>query len=105
MTRFRLDGKVALVTGGGSGMGRAAAVAFAREGAQVVVADMSVQGSEETVSLIKEAGGTAIFVPNRLLTFTSATAPPIAAAPMMVCQFKCSPSSVMPSTTATTGSK
>jgi len=57
-----LDGKVALVTGGSSGIGRASALAFAREGARVVVADRSVDGGEETVRMIKETGTDAIFV-------------------------------------------
>ena len=58
----RLDGKTALVTGGCSGIGRASALAFAREGAKVVVADINIEGSEETVHLIKDADGEATFV-------------------------------------------
>ncbi len=54
--------KVALVTGSGSGIGRASALTFAREGAQVVVSDVAVEGGEETVQLIKNAGGEAMFI-------------------------------------------
>src|SRR5215472_12818627 len=55
------EGKVALITGGGSGIGRATAVAFAREGAQVVIGNRSVERGEETVSMIHKAGGMASF--------------------------------------------
>ena len=57
-----LDGRIALVTGGGSGIGRASAIAFAREGAKVVVADVNVEGGEETVHSIEDAGAEAVFV-------------------------------------------
>ena len=60
-------GKVALVTGGGSGIGRASSLAFAREGAKVVVADVTVEGGEETVKLIKQAGGEATDGHRRIL--------------------------------------
>jgi NAD(P)-dependent dehydrogenase (short-subunit alcohol dehydrogenase family) len=55
-------GKVALITGAGSGIGRASALTFAREGAKVVVADVIVEGGEETVRLIHQAGGEAVFM-------------------------------------------
>ena len=59
----RFGGKVALVTGGASGIGRVGAQLFAREGAKVVVSTRSnVAGGDETVGLIKDAGGEAIFV-------------------------------------------
>ena len=53
---------VVLVTGGGSGIGRASALAFAIEGAMVAVADRDVEGGRETESIIKESGATAIFI-------------------------------------------
>jgi NAD(P)-dependent dehydrogenase (short-subunit alcohol dehydrogenase family) len=58
----RLEGKVAIITGAGSGMGRASAIRFAGEGAKVVVADVNEDGGNETVASIKAAGGEAIFV-------------------------------------------
>jgi NAD(P)-dependent dehydrogenase (short-subunit alcohol dehydrogenase family) len=57
----RVEGKVALITGGGSGIGRATALLFGREGAKVVVADYNAEGGERTVKTIKEAGRTAVF--------------------------------------------
>ncbi|MGH7115694.1 MAG: SDR family NAD(P)-dependent oxidoreductase, partial [Stellaceae bacterium] len=55
-----LDGKAALVTGGGGGIGRAAALALAREGARVAVADIAAEAASETVALVNAAGGQAI---------------------------------------------
>ncbi len=55
-------GKVALVTGSASGIGRATAVAFAREGAKTVVSDVDVEGGDETVRMIKNSGGEATFL-------------------------------------------
>lgn len=59
---MRLANKVAAITGAGSGIGRASAVLFAREGARVAVADINDKGGEETVDTIIAGGGEAIFV-------------------------------------------
>ncbi len=59
---MRLQNKVALITGAGSGIGRESALLFAREGAQVVVCDLNEAGGKETLSQIEAAGGQAIFV-------------------------------------------
>jgi NAD(P)-dependent dehydrogenase (short-subunit alcohol dehydrogenase family) len=58
----RLDGKVVLITGAGLGMGQAAALLFAKEGAKVAVVDWKPEAGEETVKMIKKAGGEAIFI-------------------------------------------
>jgi NAD(P)-dependent dehydrogenase (short-subunit alcohol dehydrogenase family) len=58
----KLDGKVAVITGGGSGIGKATAIAFAREGAKVVIGNRSTEAGEATVRHIREAGGTCDFV-------------------------------------------
>ena len=55
----QLQGKIALVTGGGSGIGRATALRIAREGAKVMIADYIPDSGERTVKMIKEAGGEA----------------------------------------------
>jgi NAD(P)-dependent dehydrogenase (short-subunit alcohol dehydrogenase family) len=57
-----LDNKIGLVTGGGMGIGRAICLAMAREGASVVVADFNAETGPETVKLIENAGGEALFV-------------------------------------------
>jgi NAD(P)-dependent dehydrogenase (short-subunit alcohol dehydrogenase family) len=59
---MRLEGKVAVITGAGSGIGRETAVLFAGEGARVVVADVNEDGGRETVDAVREAGGEAILV-------------------------------------------
>src|SRR5713101_8817698 len=60
-TMGKLDGKVAVITGAASGMGRATAIRFAKEGAAVVVADLNSQAGEATISEIAAAGGRAVF--------------------------------------------
>jgi 3-oxoacyl-[acyl-carrier protein] reductase len=59
---MRLADKIAIITGAGSGLGRASAILFASEGAKVVVADINDAGGEETVAAIRDSGGEAIFV-------------------------------------------
>ncbi|MEQ8481548.1 MAG: glucose 1-dehydrogenase [Hoeflea sp.] len=57
----QFSGKTALVTGSGAGIGRAAALEFARQGAKVIVSDINAEGGEETVKMIREDGGHAAF--------------------------------------------
>ncbi len=58
----QLNGKVALITGGASGIGRATALTFAREGAKLIIADLNEDGGQQTVHMIAEHGGEATFV-------------------------------------------
>ena len=58
----KLDRKVAIITGASGGIGRVAAVLFASEGAKVVIASRSIEAGQETVRIIEEAGGEAIFI-------------------------------------------
>lgn len=70
----RLDGKIALITGIGGGMGRTAALTFAREGARIVGCDLFEEGATETVRLVREAGGEIEnFAPVNLADATEAT--------------------------------
>lgn len=58
---MRLNGKKAIITGGGSGIGRSTALLFAKEGAMVAISDINQENGEETVHLIKKEGGNAFF--------------------------------------------
>lgn len=59
---MQLDGKIALITGGSSGIGRATAVLFAQHGAKLAIADLNPDGGQATVQMIRDAGGTAVFI-------------------------------------------
>lgn len=64
---YGLKGKVAIVTGSGSGIGRATAIKFAQEGSKVAVVDINAKGCDETVAMIKQSGGAAIAIPIDLM--------------------------------------
>ena len=59
MSEGEFAGKVAIVTGGATGIGRATALAFARAGAHVVIADVAVEAAEATLAAIRDGGGSA----------------------------------------------
>ncbi|NLZ58715.1 MAG: SDR family NAD(P)-dependent oxidoreductase, partial [Corynebacterium sp.] len=65
---MRLENEVAIITGGGSGMGRTGAIRFAEEGAAVVVADLNLESAQETVRLVEEKGGRAIAIQSDVST-------------------------------------
>ncbi len=65
---MRLDGKVAFISGAGGGMGRVAALMFAREGARIVANDYRAEAVDETVEMVGKAGGEAIAVPGDVAT-------------------------------------
>lgn len=59
---MRLENKVALITGGGSGIGRETSILFAKEGSKIVVVDVKDTGGKETVQMVQDAGGEAVYV-------------------------------------------
>jgi glucose 1-dehydrogenase len=71
---MRLADQVAIVTGGGSGIGRASALKLAQEGARVVIAEFNETSGRETVELIQAAGGTAAFVKTNVAEFAEVEA-------------------------------
>ena len=58
----RLEGRIAIITGGGSGIGRSSSILFAKEGAKVVVACRSAEAGEETVRIIESITGQAMYI-------------------------------------------
>lgn len=70
----RLAGRVAIITGGGQGIGRTTALLFAQEGASIVVADVNEDEGHETVAAIEDEGGTAIFVKTNVAAIEQAQA-------------------------------
>jgi NAD(P)-dependent dehydrogenase (short-subunit alcohol dehydrogenase family) len=71
----RLEGKIALITGAGQGIGRAAARLFATEGARVVVAEIAREQGEATAKTIRDAGGEVLFVATDVRDPASASKP------------------------------
>jgi NAD(P)-dependent dehydrogenase (short-subunit alcohol dehydrogenase family) len=71
---MRFDNKVVLVTGGGGGIGRASALAFARAGAKVAVTDRDVKAGEETTAQVKALGAEAIFIESDVMQATQVQA-------------------------------
>ena len=69
MSTGRLDGKIAIVTGGASGIGAAIAAAYAREGAKVTIADINEENAKKTVDAIIAAGNTAEFIKTEMIIF------------------------------------
>src|SRR5216684_1459104 len=69
-----LDGKVALITGAGSGIGRATSKIFAREGAKLVLADVVEAGGNETLKMLKDAGADAVFIKCDVTKWSDASA-------------------------------
>lgn len=65
---MRLENEVAIITGGGSGMGRTGAIRFAEEGAAVVVADLNLEAAQETVKMVEANGGRAIAIQSDVST-------------------------------------
>ena len=59
----RLKDKIALITGAASGIGRATAILFARQGAKLILADLQESGLQETLAAVQEAGGKAVIKP------------------------------------------
>ena len=64
---MKLEGKVALITGAATGIGRATAILFAKEGARVVIADINEKDADETVQTIKKDGADALFTYTNLV--------------------------------------